>query len=509
MKPHPGNPLKKNRIIPILFKKYIHMTYKQPISLTTISRVLKNYPLPKVDLVLGIGRGGVVPASLVAYELGIDLLIVQINYRDDDNIPQREKPSILEEFELLLPRGSKILIVDDVSVTGKTLGTIKDKLHGYEVTTLVLKGKADHVLFPEIKTCVEWPWNPGSTLRSTDTANKERREFLKSLAGLTAGIMIPISASSITQILSDSSTEQTTPSRDRLGDILPMRKFGKTGQMVTMLGLGGAHIANMTEREAQKTIETAMEGGIRFFDNAESYGSGLAERRYGMFLTPKYRDLAFIQSKSTARDAKTMREHLEGTLKRMNTDYLDLWFIHAVGSPSDVDNRIKNGVLDVVLEAQKSGKVKYVGFSGHADYKAHLRMLERTDALQACQMPINAYDPNYKSFINNVLPKLVEKGVAPIAMKTLANGGFFGGTSHFNHGDKPKIVPNALSVEEALYFSWSLPISVLVTGADNAVMLQEKIDLARKFKALDEKKRMALVEKVAGFDGRLVEYYKV
>ena len=276
-----------------------------------------------------------------------------------------------------------------------------------------------------------------------------------------------------------------------------------------MLGMGGAHIANMTESEAQKTIETALEGGVRFFDNAESYGRGLAEKRYGMFLTPKYRDVAFIQSKSTARDAKTMREHLEGSLKRMNTDYLDLWFIHAVGSPSDVDNRIKNGVLDVVLEAQKSGKVKYVGFSGHSDYKAHQRMLERTDALQVCQMPINAFDPNYKSFINNVLPQLIKKEMAPIAMKTLANGGFFGGTSHFNHGDKPRIVPNTLTVEEALYFSWSLPISVLVTGADHAQMLQEKIDLARKFKALDEKKRMALVEKVAGFDGRLVEYYKV
>jgi len=326
---------------------------------------------------------------------------------------------------------------------------------------------------------------------------------------LTAGIMLPITVKPLTGNLGFPLLTANQVEKDRLGNLLPKRKFGNTGTSVTMLGLGGAHIANMSEKEAQKTIETALEGGVRFFDNAESYGSGLAERRYGMFLTPKYRDIAFIQSKSTARDGSTAKAHLEGTLKRMNTDYLDLWFIHAVGSPNDVDNRIKNGVLDVVLEAQKSGKVKYVGFSGHSDYRAHLRMLERTDDLQVCQMPINAFDPNYKSFINNVLPKLLEKGMAPIAMKTLANGGFFGGTSHFNHGDKPKIVPNAISVEEALYFSWSLPISVLVTGADNAAMLQEKIDLARKFKAFDEKKRMQLVDKVAGFDGRLVEYYKV
>ena len=121
----------------------------------------------------------------------------------------------------------------------------------------------------------------------------------------------------------------------------------------------------------------------------------------------------------------------------------------------------------------------------------------------------DAFDPNYKSFITNVMPRLIEKGMAPCAMKTLANGGFFGGTTHFNSGDKPRIVPNVLTVEEAIYFSWSLPISVLVTGADHADMLSEKIDFAKRFKAFDEKKRQELISRVSGFDGKLVEYYKV
>ena len=483
------------------------MATKLPLSLTNIQQRLDSYPIPNADLVIGIGRGGAIPAKMLADKIGSGLIVVTVNYRDDDNNAQRDMPVFLDDLIIPIEKGSKILLVDDVSVTGKTLQTVKEKLQGYEVVTFVFKGKADHVLFPEINTCVDWPWNAAAN--ENDGEQKDRRTFLKSLAGLTAGMMLPLTGKPITDGFGNIFPSNTVPEKDRLGELLPKRKFGKTGTSITMLGLGGAHIARMSEKEAQKTIETALEGGVRFFDNAESYGNGLAEKRYGMFLTPKYRDVAFIQSKSTARDGKTMKEHLEGTLKRMNTDYLDLWFIHAVGSPSDVDSRIKNGVLDVVLEAQKSGKVKYVGFSGHADYKAHLRMLERTDALQVCQMPINAFDPNYKSFINNVLPKLLKKDMAPIAMKTLANGGFFGGTSHFNHGDKPKIVPNALSVEEALYFSWSLPISVLVTGADHADMLREKIDLARKFKALDEKKRMDLVEKVAGFDGRFVEYYKV
>ncbi|WP_339902547.1 aldo/keto reductase [uncultured Cyclobacterium sp.] len=334
--------------------------------------------------------------------------------------------------------------------------------------------------------------------------NNQRRAFLKSLAGLTAGMMLPL-----TSINAEGKAIPSPYMRDRLGDLLPKRKFGKSGLSVTMLGLGGAHIARMSESEAQKTIERALEGGVRFFDNAESYGRGTGERRYGQFLTPKYRDLAFIQSKSTARDGKTAQEHLEGTLSRIKTDYIDLWLIHAVTSPGDVDSRLKNGVLDYVLKAKESGKVKHIGFSGHSDYNAHLRMLESTDQLEACQMPINAFDPNYKSFITNVMPKLIEKGMAPCAMKTLANGGFFGGTTHFNSGDKPRIVPNALTVEEAIYFSWSLPISVLVTGADNADMLTEKIDLAKNFKAFDEKKRQELISRVSGFDGKLVEYYKV
>lgn len=213
-------------------------------------------------------------------------------------------------------------------------------------------------------------------------------------------------------------------------------------------------------------------------------------------------------TKTTARDAKTARRHLEGSLRRLKTDYLDLWQIHSITSPSDVENRLAQGVLEVVQEAKESGKARYIGFTGHTDYHAHLKMLESTDAVETCQMPVNVFDPNYKSFINNVLPKLIEKNVGAIAMKTLANGGFFGGTSHFMHGDNPKIVPNKLSVAEALHFVWSLPVSVLITGPDHAEMLKEKIELARSFTAYTETQREELINRVADFEGNLVEYYK-
>ncbi|MEM9674477.1 MAG: aldo/keto reductase [Bacteroidota bacterium] len=349
--------------------------------------------------------------------------------------------------------------------------------------------------------------------------NQDRRKFLQTLAGLTTGMMVPLSchpksgdqatANAPAKLASFKEASALAPARDRLGDLLPQRKLGKTGETVTMLGLGGAHIARMGESEAQKTIETALAGGVRFFDNAEQYGNGLAETRFGMFLTPEYRDVAYIMTKTRATNAKIARQHLEDSLRRMKTDYIDLWQIHSIGSPNDVDKRLKNGVLDVVLKAQEEGKIRHFGFTGHRDYQAHQRMLEvKSDVMQTCQMPINVFDPNYKSFINNVLPKLVEANIAPLAMKTLANGGFFGGTTHFKSGDKPRIVPNALTVQEAIHFVWSLPVSVLITGPDHAEMMQEKIDLANSFKSISEDDRQALVARVADFDGGQVEYYK-
>ncbi len=327
----------------------------------------------------------------------------------------------------------------------------------------------------------------------------DRREFLKYLASLTAGIVLPVKESNGRPVIN----------RDRLGELLPQRRFGSTGENVTMLGLGGAHVGLAEEKTAQAIIEKALDGGIRFFDNAESYSSGGAERYYGKFLTPQYRDLAFIMTKTSGKDAKTALAHLEGSLSRMKTDYVDLWQIHAIGSPNDVDNRIKNGVLEVVLKAQESGKVRYVGFTGHSDFKAHLRMMERTSELQTSQFPINIYDPNYKSFIRNVLPEAVRMNLGVIAMKTLGNGGFFGGTRHFEGGPNPKIVPGTATIQEALHFVWSLPISVALTGAHTPEMLQEKIDLARSFTQMEETQRQELIDRASGFEGGKVEFYKV
>ena len=233
----------------------------------------------------------------------------------------------------------------------------------------------------------------------------ERRSLLKWLAGVTAGILLS----------SQTNAQEKTPKSDRLGQLLPLRTLGRTGEAVTMLGVGGAHLGSLSERDAQATIEIALEGGVRFFDTAEMYQSGGSETRMGKLLTPKYRDIIYLMTKTTARNAKDARRHLEESLRRLNTDYLDLWQVHAIRSPKDADERIANGVLEVMTEAKESGKVRHLGFTGHRQPEGHLRVLEKSDIFDTCQMPINLADPSYSSFIKQVLPKLVERNLGAIA----------------------------------------------------------------------------------------------
>lgn len=303
--------------------------------------------------------------------------------------------------------------------------------------------------------------------------------------------------------------------RDRWGELLPQRLLGRTGEAVTMLGLGGWHVGKAeSDAEAQALIEAAIAGGVRFFDTAYIYQGGASERRMGKLLTPKYRDDIYLMTKTMAKDAKTAREDLEESLRRLNTDRLDLWQIHSVNNVRDVDARLEAGVLDVLAEAKRSGKVRHIGFTGHRMPAAHLRILERAgDLMDTCQLPVNVVDPGYESFVEQVVPRLAERNIAILAMKTLANAGFFGGKDAVN-GPKPHIVGDAVTMEEAIHYVWSFPVAVLITGPNDVAQLEEKIALARSFRALDEERRARLVAQAHGTapDGlefrRKVEFYK-
>jgi hypothetical protein len=199
----------------------------------------------------------------------------------------------------------------------------------------------------------------------------KRREFVAMLAGCTVGLMVPTRLSGEEDIAA-----ATASTSDRLGKLLPLRKLGSSGPIVTILGVGGDHVGSASEKDAQAIIEKALEEGIRFFDNAPLYSDGKAEECYGKFLTPRYRDVSFIMTKTLARNRENALNDLDASLSRMRTDYVDLWQVHALKSSQDAEERVQNGVLDAFIEAQKNGKVRHIGFTGHQSYKAHLKMLD-------------------------------------------------------------------------------------------------------------------------------------
>ena len=221
-------------------------------------------------------------------------------------------------------------------------------------------------------------------------------------------------------------------------------------------------------------------------------------------------------TKTTAKDAKTAKEHLEASLKRMKTDHVDLWQVHAISSPEDVDDRITNGILDVMLEAKESGKTRHIGFTGHQNPYAHVHMLERTkenDIFETVQMPINPVDAGNKdSFISEVIQEANSRNFGILAMKTLAAGRFFPETIIADEKiweSEDPVVPARIALRDVMNFAWSLPISVLITGAENKSFISEKIDMAREFSKLSEKQRLEIIDKVEDIALKGdVEYYK-
>lgn len=308
-----------------------------------------------------------------------------------------------------------------------------------------------------------------------------------------------------------------TPPADRLGQVLPLRKLGRTGESVTILGFGGSHMISggKSAKQSQALIETALEEGIRFFDTAQQYGNGRSEQRMGRFLTPKYRDVIYLMTKTQATDADRARRDMDECRDRLKVDTIDLMQMHHLHSPEDVDRRVDNGVVDVLLEAREQGKIRHLGFTGHDTPRAHLRMFERLDQMgvrfDTSQFPVNVVDPGYESFIENVMPKMTERDYGVLAMKTLAYGHIVGKRTGWTRRDKliaPDIVPDRMSLVEALGFVWSLPVATLISGMDEPGLIRENAKLAREFRVLDEAQRLALIDKAADFAGPNIEFYK-
>jgi len=278
---------------------------------------------------------------------------------------------------------------------------------------------------------------------------------------------------------------------------LPTRPLGKTGEKVSILSLGGWHIGDVKDKsEAIRIMHAAIDEGLTFFDNAWDYHDGAAEEIMGQALAPSgKRRQVFLMTKNCARDAKGTRAHLEDSLRRLKTDVIDLWQFHEINYDNDPDWIVEKGALAEALKAQKEGKARFIGYTGHKSPHIHKKMLE-IHAWDTVQLPVNVCDYFYRSFTHEMLPLLQDRGIGAIGMKSLAGGNQITGGRLVAQG--------VCTVEEALRFALSQNISSLVVGIDSMKVLQQDIEIARRFKPLQGDELKKLLEKVkhAAGDGR-------
>lgn len=316
-----------------------------------------------------------------------------------------------------------------------------------------------------------------------------RRDFLQ--AGATGAAALGLAATAQAQ----AQAPQAVSIQKNAGGI-PLRPLGKTGQMVSLLGLGGhasTNLKKMTEAESLKLIQRAVDEGVTFMDNCWDYHDGGAEERMGKALAEGgRRDKVFLMTKVCGRTAQDARSNLEDSLRRLKTDRIDLWQFHEMVYDNDPDWIFApDGAIQTGLAALKEGKVRYLGFTGHKDPFIHLKMLSMPYEWAAVQMPLNVMDVHYRSFQRNVLPVLLQRNIGVLGMKSL--------------GGRGDIVSKAgVPVEDALRYVLSLPISSLVSGIDSEKVLDQNLKIVRNFTPLTPEERARIEQstfKVAG-DGR-------
>jgi predicted aldo/keto reductase-like oxidoreductase len=283
---------------------------------------------------------------------------------------------------------------------------------------------------------------------------------------------------------------------------MPYRILGKTGEHVSLLCLGGAHIGrdNLTDEESIALQRTAIDEGVNFFDNAYVYNGGRSEERMGKALRDGYREKVFLMTKTyhKDRDASSAQKQLEESLRRLQTDYLDLWQVHQIIEPHEPQWVYERGILDVMTTAREEGKVRYIGFTGHARPEYHMEMIERGFEWDTVQMPINAVDHHWTSFQNSVLPEAQKHNFGIIGMKSL-------GGSPGQFVNKAKV----LTARECLHYAMNLPVATVVSGIDTMDKLKENLAIAKSFEPLSEEEIAAILAKAAPIaEGGKFERYK-
>jgi aryl-alcohol dehydrogenase-like predicted oxidoreductase len=321
----------------------------------------------------------------------------------------------------------------------------------------------------------------------------DRRQMLKSL-GVVGSVLALSGPRGLAEAMAPTATHAQDPERSAATGAVPKRALGKIGVDVSVLCFGGAHWGRMSsEAEAMRVLHEAIDAGVTFMDNAWEYNGGRSEEWMGKALQGR-RQQVFLMTKvcSHGRDKKVAMQQLEDSLRRLRTDYLDLWQIHEVIYDDDPDRHFApGGAAEALLDAKRQGKVRFIGFTGHKDPKIHLKMLAHDFPLDTCQLPLNVFDGTYRSFEQEVLPALNHRGIAPLAMKTLSGNG-------------EPIRQGIITEEEALRYVLSLPVVSIVSGIDSREVLQQNLNIVRRFTPMTAAEMQALRVRVARYamDGR-------
>jgi predicted aldo/keto reductase-like oxidoreductase len=270
---------------------------------------------------------------------------------------------------------------------------------------------------------------------------------------------------------------------------IPYRTLGRSREKVSLIGLGGYHLGKQADpQESIGIIRTGLDEGINFLDNCWDYNGGESEIRMGNALRDGYRQKAFLMSKIDGRTKAAAASQINESLRRLQTDRIDLLQFHEVIRDTDPDRIFAaGGALEAVLEGQKAGKIRYIGFTGHKSPDIHLEMLATAAkhgfTFDAVQMPLNVMDAHFNSFEEKVLPILLKNDIGVLGMKPMGD--------HFILDSK------TASAVECLHYAMNLPTSVVITGCDSLPILQQALQAARSFQPLDSSQVAALLAKTA------------
>lgn len=279
---------------------------------------------------------------------------------------------------------------------------------------------------------------------------------------------------------------------------IPTRILGRTGVRVTVLGVGGYHMGKA--RDAQLVlhiVRTAIDQGINFLDNAWCYNEGDSERFMGLALRDGYREKVFLMTKNHGRDAATFRRQLDDSLRRLQTDCIDLLQFHEIIHEGEPDRIFSQGAIEEAIKAREEGKIRFIGFTGHRWPHLLKEMLGKGFEWDMVQMPTNLLDYHYRSFTKEILPILVQRDIGIIGMKSLGGSG-------------TRLLDTGITAQEAISYALSLPIHTLVSGIDSLEFLAQNLEIVRNWRPLSEEERNSLLERIAPWaaDGHL-EHYKL